>query len=55
MTSMNDNSCWLFATPGLTFYSNGEHYVIRLFSERPIAKCDPALILHLPDNCMSSI
>ena len=38
MISVNGNSSGVFATPGLTSSSNGEDYVILLFSERPICR-----------------
>ena len=34
---MDDNPCGVFATPGLASSSNGENYIIFLFSERPVA------------------
>ena len=36
MTSVNDNPCVVFVTPGLTSHSNGEKHIIWLFSECPI-------------------
>ena len=36
MTPADDNPCRVFATPGLALSSNGENYIILLFSERPI-------------------
>ena len=37
MTSMNDNSREVYATPGLTSSSHGRNWVKRSFSERPIS------------------
>ena len=34
--SVDDNSSEVFATPGLASSSNGENYIIPLFSERSI-------------------
>ena len=40
MTSLNEGSCELFASPGLTSSSSGENYVILLFSECPFCIVD---------------
>ena len=37
MTFVNDIVCGVFATLGLTSSSNGENYIILLFSEYPIS------------------
>ena len=36
VTYVSDNPCGVFASPGPTSSSNGENYIILLFSERPI-------------------
>ena len=50
MTSVNDNSCQMLASPGLTSSSNGENNIILLFSEWPINRfvlhVDVSVLLH---------
>ena len=36
VTSVNHNSCGVFATPGPTSSSNSKNYTIPLFSEHPV-------------------